>query len=417
MGQDFPTIAKDYLPRLEKNLKQNIVPFWMSKSLDKKNGGYLINFDQQGKPLEKPDMKMIVTQARQVWLFSRLARAGYGSQEYLDAAELGYRFLKDKMWDSKNGGFYWSVDSTGNNILQRSKITYGESFALYALSEYCLASKKPEVLEFTHQFFEVLDAKAHDNQFGGYLESFNEDWTPWKPQPSAARINPAVYGFPENFKSMNTHLHMMESVANYYRAFHSDKARERLLELIQIQSNAVVRKTVGGCTDIYKRNWEPDLSGRGSIVSYGHDLENIWLLIDSCDAAAINPHPFIDLFKTLFDYSMKYGFDEKLGGVFSTGKFNQPASDRSKIWWVEAEAMTSALYMYRFTGDPQYLTAFQKTYDFIDKYQTDWTNGEWFENIKEDGKPTGTKGHAWKAGYHNGRAMIECIAILKQAGK
>jgi len=25
----------------------------------------------------------------------------------------GYQFLKEKMWDEKNGGFYWEVDVAG----------------------------------------------------------------------------------------------------------------------------------------------------------------------------------------------------------------------------------------------------------------------------------------------------------------
>jgi len=46
---------------------------------------------------------MIVTQARTVWLFCRLARAGYDGKKALDAAELGLDFLRDKMWDARNG--------------------------------------------------------------------------------------------------------------------------------------------------------------------------------------------------------------------------------------------------------------------------------------------------------------------------
>lgn len=97
-------IAEEYGPRLEKILTENIVPFWYDKSLDRTNGGYTISFDSQGK-LKEPVTKMIVTQARQVWLFSRLARAGYEPAKHLEAARHGYRFLREKMWDPVNGGF------------------------------------------------------------------------------------------------------------------------------------------------------------------------------------------------------------------------------------------------------------------------------------------------------------------------
>jgi mannose/cellobiose epimerase-like protein (N-acyl-D-glucosamine 2-epimerase family) len=94
---DAPWAGKAiYIPKLEKNLKENITAFWLSKSLDRTNGGYTINFGPKGEP-KGPGTKMIVTQARTLWLFSRLVRAGYGGPEHLEAAENGYRFLKEKM--------------------------------------------------------------------------------------------------------------------------------------------------------------------------------------------------------------------------------------------------------------------------------------------------------------------------------
>jgi mannobiose 2-epimerase len=116
----------------------------------------------------------------------------------------------------------------------------------------------------------------------------------------------------------------------------------------------------------------------------------------------------------MFDYSLKYGYDEEKGGFFNYGAFNQPAQDRAKIWWVEAEAIVSALYMYRLTHNAKYLRVFEKTYDWIEKYQTDWKNGEWHGTITPEGTSQGDKAHIWKAGYHDGRAMIECLEILKE---
>jgi cellobiose epimerase len=404
-AQDLAPTARTYQPKLERNLKENIAAFWYPKTIDRKNGGYMLNHDTQGN-LKGEGTKMIVTQARMVWLFARLARAGYGGKEYLDAADVGYRFLKEKIWDAKNGGFYWEVDATGANKLKPKKHLYGQSFALYGLPEYYLASGKKEVLDFAIKFFELLEAKAHDQTYGGYLEWFNEDWT-----PAPAGQN-SYMGEPD-FKLMNTHLHLLEAMTTFYRASKLPLARERLMELIAIESNTVVRKGLGACTDKYRRNWEPILTGNYARVSYGHDLENIWLLIDACEAAGISTYPFLDLYRMSFDYALKYGYDENQGGFFNYGAFNQPAQDRSKIWWVESEAIVSSLYMYRLTHDPKYLRVFEKTYDWIEKHQTDWKYGEWYDTITPEGTPRGDKAHIWKAGYHNGRAMIECLEILK----
>ncbi len=407
VADDNIELAEMYVPKLEKMLNDNIVSFWLSKSLDHKNGGYIINFGPKGE--KKPGgTKMIVTQARTLWFFSSLARAGYGGPEHLKAAEVGYKFMTEKMWDKDNGGFYWEVDMTGEKKLQPHKHLYGQAFALYGISEYYLASKNQQVLDFATQLFDLIETKAHDDIYGGYLESFDTDWSPLQANVSSSM------GSRGDEKLMNTHLHLLEAFTTYYRASKSPLAYKRLMELILIQSNTVVRKPLGACTDRYERNWTPKLGAGYSIISYGHDIENVWLLMDACNGVGLSNRPLLDLYKTLYDYSLKYGYDETNGGFFDSGPFNQPASRRTKTWWVQAEGLVSSLYMYRITDDPKYLSVFEKTYNFVDKYMADWEYGEWHSGTTAEGvAQAGDKAQPWKCGYHNGRAMIECIEVLK----
>jgi cellobiose epimerase len=406
-GETDPRVgaSKATIPRLEKAIHENLLGFWMPRALDRKYGGYHIDFDIQGKPRKDP-VKALVTQARTVWLFARLAREGYGDrQQLLDAADHGYRFLMQHLWDAKHGGFYWEVDPTGK-VTRTGKHLYGQSFGLYALSEYALASGRKDVLAAADRLFELLEQKAHDPEYGGYRESFLADWSP------APADRPAEMGDPR-LKLMNTHLHLLESVSMYLRASQSPLGRKRLTELLAIQSNAVIRKDVGAGTDKYERDWTPLLEGNYGRASYGHDLENIWLLVDACDALGISPYPFLDLFKQLFAYSMKYGWDEQQGGFYDTGLLGQPADRRDKIWWVQSEAMVGALYMYRLTRDASYLDVYRRTWEFVDGRMIDWKGGEWYATITPQGEVRGDKANRWKAGYHNGRALIECLAILK----
>ncbi|MHC4570191.1 MAG: AGE family epimerase/isomerase, partial [Planctomycetota bacterium] len=231
---DRASLANTYIPKFEKILKENIASFWYSKSLDRRNGGYTINFGPDGE-LKGKGTKMIVSQARTVWLFSRLARAGYGGDDYIEAADLGYRFLgyrflKEKMWDGKNGGFYWEVDAAGDIKLKPRKHLYGQAFALYAMSEFYLASGRKDVLDFAARFFNLLEAKSYDKTYGGYVEFFNEDWTA---VPSGES---SYMGGEPGLKLMNTHLHMLEAMTTFYRASKLPLARTRLLELINIES-------------------------------------------------------------------------------------------------------------------------------------------------------------------------------------
>src|SRR4249920_1025320 len=72
-------------PAVRKNLEQAIIPFWYPQSIDREHGGYVLAFDRTGQPTGRPP-KMIVSQARMVWTFARLARSGYRPSEMLPAA-------------------------------------------------------------------------------------------------------------------------------------------------------------------------------------------------------------------------------------------------------------------------------------------------------------------------------------------
>jgi mannobiose 2-epimerase len=118
----------------------------------------------------------------------------------------------------------------------------------------------------------------------------------------------------------------------------------------------------------------------------------------------------VSLFRELFAQAMRRGWDAEAGGFFDSGIGDAPADRRAKIWWVQAEALVGALAMFELTGDPKYADVFARTWQFVDTKQTDWASGEWHDTIEPGGQPRGgNKAHAWKAGYHNGRALVESL--------
>lgn len=394
-------------PELEANLTGNIIPFWYPRTIDTEYGGFLIDHDASGR-FRGNAPKALVTQARMVWLSARLHRDGRGGGAMREAARQGYRFLMDRMWDAEHGGFFWEVDRTGRQVLQPHKHLYGQAFGLYALAEYYLATKDDGALADARRLFDLLERRARDREHGGYREFFARDWGP--PPPDA---RPYVGGEPGE-KLMNTHLHLMEALTTLYRADPQPTVATRLAELVTIQSNAVIRKQAGAGTDRHRRDWTPVLEGDAARASYGHDLENIWLLADAVDALGLSPSPLVDLFRQLFAYALEHGYDDTAGGFYDSGPLGRPADRRAKIWWVQAEALVSALTMYRLTGEPQYAQVYLKTWAFTNTRQTDHAAGEWHPTIAEDGTPQGDKANRWKAGYHNGRAMLECLRLLRE---
>jgi mannobiose 2-epimerase len=405
-GISEPPNLRAHLPELRRNLQRAVIGYWYPGSVDRTHGGYAIASDESGR-LVPTTHRMIVSQARMVWLSARLAREGYDPEGMKRAAAHGYAFLKDRMWDAEQGGFYWEVDAATGRPTQDHKHLYAQAFALYALSEYFLATKERSALEIADTLVDTIERRAHDAEFGGYREYFARDWSP---MPSDA---PSPVGGTAGMKLMNTHLHLMEAFATYVRASNRPLARTRLDELIRIQSEAVVRKDLPACTDRYGRDWTPILDEVAARVSYGHDLENIWLLADALDAAGRPPAQFLGLYRGLFAYSMRNGFDDRLGGFFESGPLGRPADRLDKVWWVQAEALVSALTMYRLTGEASYADVFERTWRFVNERQTDWEGGEWHALVLPDGSHSGRKAAAWKAGYHNGRALLESIRIIE----
>ena len=391
---------------LERLLIANILPFWYPQVLDIEEGGYRLNHDPQGRWRGRAN-KNLVAQARTTWFFARLFTSRYGEREHLQAARHGYEFLRDKMWDQRFGGFYWEVDPSGDIAATKPhKHLYGQAFALYALSEYARASGDSSATELARKLFGLLESNAHDRQYGGYQEFFRRDWGP-VPVDIRSYMNTAP-----SIKLMNTHIHLMEGITTYYLLTKDLVARERLIELIFVQSNAVVRKGLGACTDAYQRDWTPLQGDRYARVSYGHDIQNVWLLIEACRAAGVSNGPLLDLYRTIFAYALQYGFDEKQGGFYYMGPFDASADRRDKVWWVQAEGLISALYMYLLFREAVYFECFSQILSWIVKYQADWEHGEWHAQIHENGKPKGDKADPWKCPYHTGRAILQCLQLL-----
>lgn len=420
MPIDPAGIREEYLPRLKKNLTDNVLDFWFPRCIDEKHGGFITSYDQQGE-FAGNDHKQVVTQARMVWFTARLAREGYG-ENYREISQDGFAFLVEEMWDDDNGGFVWEVERDGATS-KPNKHLYGQSFGLYALSEYYRVTEDEQAARYAHELVDLLDTYAKDDDHGGYVEYFTPDWEPitvgqtyleniepdWSPKESGDSV------LDPTLKLTNTHLHLLEGFTTYYEVFETETGRRRLHELQDILTNTVYRKKRGFCTDKHEPDWTPKLDDEAfRVVSYGHDLEGVWLTMESADALGLSTDLFRELYETLWDYSLEYGYDDDHGGFYFYGGFEEPASFRMKAWWVQAECMTSALRTYEHTGDERYLDVFAETWEFIEEYHVDEEHGEWHSGVDDDLEPVGRKGAVYKAAYHNGRALLECIQALER---
>jgi mannobiose 2-epimerase len=386
-------------------LKTSLVDFYLPACVDSTNGGYLESLGD-GKFVPTGE-KFLTQQGRQLWFFSTLAQNGIEKAAALAAAKSGYAFLESHIRDRQHGGYFSKVTDAGAARDPRKHV-YLNLFALYGLVAYYRAANDPAALESAKDLFRTLEEKAHDREHGGYIEFFSRDW-----QPITDPKEPAYVGA-IGTKTYNTHLHVLEALAELYRAWPDPLVHQRLVETIFINANTVRHPDHFCNIDGWRPNWHMIESPSNLRASYGHDVECAWLTLDAARTAGLAPHLFRGWAEALCDYSLKHGYDRAHGGFFYTGPLGRAADDTKKEWWVQAEALVSMLEMYRLTRKPEYYHAFRQTLDFVEKHQVA-REGGWWATRQADGSAQGDqRSSPWHGAYHSGRSMILCAQLLEE---
>ncbi|WP_425464204.1 AGE family epimerase/isomerase [Paenibacillus lentus] len=377
--------------------------FWMNQTLDETYGGFIGEMDYVGKINDKA-AKSLVLNARILWTFSAAHRA-YPHAGYLQIADRAYAYLQDTFMDRKFGGLYWMVDYTGQPI-QDKKQVYGQAFVIYALAEYHLACGRTEPVQQAVQLFELLEKHSYDNVHQGYIEALARDWQVTNDLTLSDKdLNEK--------KSMNTHLHVLEAYTNLYRVWKSDALKLKLTELIEVTLDHIIDSKSAHFHLFFDEEWHV----KSTHISYGHDIEGSWLLVEAAEVLEDNP-ALLERVKqvaiAMAEAVLARGVD-KDGALWNEAD-EHGLTDTNKDWWPQAEAMVGFYNAYQLTGNSKFLEAAQGSWQFIRRFISDPEHGEWHWAVRQDGSPITEepKVSAWKCPYHNGRACLEMIARLNK---
>ncbi len=407
------------LNHLDQYLRSTLLPFWLERSPDPVYGGFLSYFNRYGQPTGETD-KTFLMQIRMLYTMSSAHRFGYGEGRCAELAEMGARFISDHYWDDQYGGWFWIADRSGTPTVL-DKVGYGQCFAIYAFSEYALATGDPLGKKMALRSYDAVCANMADTQYGGYLELMRRDWQP---------LPPGQFG--GDRKSLDVHMHMMEALTSLYQMTGSPTHRRRLQEVIDLILTRMLHPDNGlGYIHfsydfqplpriIFATEWGRDArpaEGQSAPIdqtSPGHNVELAWLLLHAADILGTSRAAYANMVRPLFDHCVKFGIDPEYGGVYADVPMDRPTTLTDKQFWQQAEVLIGMLDAYHLFKDEKYWLGFRNVCDFVfNKLVVMESGGEWYERVDRYGNPVDDNlGHAWKISYHTVRSMVQSIRRL-----
>ncbi|MEI7730150.1 MAG: AGE family epimerase/isomerase [Verrucomicrobiota bacterium] len=395
---------QDYAKEYRKQLAEKIMPYWYD-TMDREHGGYLLADALSGRQVATD--KSLVTQSRMVWGFAHADIKGFSDKQhnYLKAAEHGYRFLLEHFRDPENGGYYWKLGTDGK-ILDDRKILYGQCFVIYAMVEYSRASGRQEPIDRAMELYRSIQQRSHDANNDGWFEHFKRDWTPLMQHDETIVVELGGH------KSANTHLHLMECLTELYDVTHHSEVKKSLEECLRLNQDYFYPLEAGKSCFHRQPDWRLVTRPASAGLSYGHNVEFAWLMIRA--ELVLGRKPSWSHFNAHLEHALKYGYDWINGGIYARGIDNQPATATEKVWWAEAELIAALTDGLKRKWNPMYEAALEKQIRFIAEKQTA-PDGIWLDTVTSEGNPKSPgKAHAWKANYHDVRAMVKFMEAFEK---
>lgn len=379
----------------------NILNWWAKHMIDNHNGGFYGRIDGRGKLHPLAD-KSVILNTRILWTFSAAAILYPENMEWRQLADRAFDYLLHYFWDRKEGGVFWMLDCYGVPSQDKKQI-YAQAFTIYALVAYYELTQNREALEKAKETFWLIEQYSHDELYGGYFEAFSRNWN----EISDLRLSEKDAN---EAKTMNTHLHILEAYTALYRIMPTAEVRLALRSLVLLFLEKFIDSDTNHLQLFFDEKWQL----KSDEISFGHDIECSWLL---CEAAEIlqDDNLLYDVQKkavAIAGRTLAEGIDRD-GGIFNTAD-SQGLTNRDKDWWPQAEAVVGFFNAWQITKKDFFLQTTLNSWQFIQTYLLDITNGEWFWALNADGTPDllNDKAGPWKCPYHNSRTCIEVIRRL-----
>jgi N-acylglucosamine 2-epimerase len=383
---DIKTLANQY----KSALLDNVLPFWMNNSIDVECGGFYTCLDRHGKVFDTD--KFLWLQGRQVWTFATMYNQVAQDQRYLDVALHGAAFL-EKYGSAEDGTFYFSLTREGKPLIHPYNI-FSDCFATQAFGQLYKASGEMNHAEMALRTFQsIIDRRNNPKR----------NWS--KSYPGTRPLK--NFSLPMILCNLGLELEHLLGSSEVDRL--ADECIHEVMEIFFDRKSGLILENVtpeGQFSDSFE----------GRLLNPGHAIEAMWFIMDI--GARKNDHALILRAKEIMLNTLEYAWDKEYEGILYfmdvKGAPPQQLEWDQKLWWVHVETLIALAKAYKYTGDEQCLTWFEKVHNYSWSHFADPENGEWFGYLNRRGEVLlPLKGGKWKGCYHVPRAMLQVWKTLE----
>ena len=380
----------EYAEVFRSALFDDMLPLWDKYGLDWEYGGYLHGFDRHWITYDTD--KMVWTEGRYIWLYSKFYNEVEKKPEWLKAAKLGYDFM-NKYCFAPDGHMYFRVTREGKP-LQLRRYYFSEAFAVAGYIEYYKATGDGDA---RCRAIDVFNKMVKYYKTPGYF--------PPKLDPKTRKYK----GHSINMTMFN----VSRAIKEIYDDPVCDEIMNSCLNAIAYQ---FYKPEMGVLLETLAPDGEFVDDPEGRVINPGHALESAWFIME--EAVARGDKELMERAIEITNCSLKWGWDEEMNGIMYFRDIKGFPSPRvewdMKLLWPHCEAMCALVFAYRYTEDGKYMEEFEKIFKYTFDYFLDKEYGGWYGTLHRDGMPLNyCKGATYKTMFHEARAFYVIYRALE----
>ncbi len=398
--------------------------FYEGRCVDASGG--LFQFFKDDGSVYDARTRHLVSSTRYVFTHAMGARH-LGNAEWGGIARHALAFVNEAHAQPQ-GGFAWVLDWHAGRaaVTDGTNHCYGLAFVLLAHA-HALMAGQADAADGLERCWQLMEQRFWQPEHALYADEATPDWT----------LGP--------YRGQNANMHACEAMQAAYRATKDRKYLDRAFAL----ARAVVSKQgarSAGLPDVapecrtlvwehFRQDWsiDPDYNrdDRTNIFrpwgfQTGHQTEwtKLLLQLDRLGVEAGLPRDPLNLVhaSALFETAMRFGWDERHGGLVYGFKPDGTLYDDGKYHWVQAESMAAAAWLATAAQEagcaPDVVATYWGWYDRIWSYAwahfVDHRYGAWYRVLAADNsKVTDEKSPAGKVDYHDMGACYDVLSALR----